>query len=352
MTGRRLSALLVALTPTLVWAAAGSVNLIDSSGLDYFINTDITNVTTSSASGAASEASYTTAVAATTSGGLTAASQLTDAFDGYNGLCLFTGSGTPPACSTGDPDFTVYNNNGAATLDASCNDRQVIFNPQTIGDLTLVRKVFVPINDEFARWLDFVTNTGTSTESVTLVTSNNLGSDSGTVVVNTSDGDAVAEVTDRWVTTFADYDPNTGLSPDPRLGHVLRGSGGSVGLAAVDFADGSDKPFWAYTFSLAAGETAIIMNFVTGQPSQSDAAAKAESLSKLEGKALDCMSRTEKSEVVNFHIRTGGGGGGGCNVSPVTSSGTASRGLPLVLLGGLLLAGWLRRHVSFRRRSH
>jgi hypothetical protein len=132
----------------------------------------------------------------------------------------------------------------------------------------------------------------------------------------------------------------------------LRGSGGSVGLAAVDFADGSDKPFWAYTFSLAAGETAIIMNFVTGQPSQSDAAAKAESLSKLEGKALDCMSRTEKSEVVNFHIRTGGGGGGGCNVSPVTSSGTASRGLPLVLLGGLLLAGWLRRHVSFRRRSH
>src|SRR6202040_1416512 len=49
--------------------ATGSQSLIDSQGLKYFINTNITFSTSSSASGAASEASYTHAVAASTSGG-------------------------------------------------------------------------------------------------------------------------------------------------------------------------------------------------------------------------------------------------------------------------------------------
>src|ERR1700759_4023004 len=39
--------------------ATGSVSLIDSAGLEYFINTNITFSTSSSASAAASEASYT-----------------------------------------------------------------------------------------------------------------------------------------------------------------------------------------------------------------------------------------------------------------------------------------------------
>src|SRR5258708_4112274 len=49
--------------------ATGSQGLIDSSGVKYFINTDITFSTSSSASAAMSEASYTHAVAASTSGG-------------------------------------------------------------------------------------------------------------------------------------------------------------------------------------------------------------------------------------------------------------------------------------------
>jgi hypothetical protein len=49
--------------------ATGSYALIDAAGLKYFINTNITFNTTSSASGAASEASYTQAVSASTLNG-------------------------------------------------------------------------------------------------------------------------------------------------------------------------------------------------------------------------------------------------------------------------------------------
>jgi len=47
--------------------STGAISLIDAGGLKYFINTDVTFTTSSSASGAASEASYTHQIAASTS---------------------------------------------------------------------------------------------------------------------------------------------------------------------------------------------------------------------------------------------------------------------------------------------
>ena len=69
----------------------GSVTLIDGSGLKYFINTEISFATSSSASAAMSDASYTHAVAASTALGGTTSTTLTGMFDGYNGACLNVG---------------------------------------------------------------------------------------------------------------------------------------------------------------------------------------------------------------------------------------------------------------------
>ena len=71
-----------------IHGATGSQSLIDASGVKYFINTNITFSTSSSASGAMSEASYTHAVSATTALGGTTSTTLNDAFDGYNTLCI------------------------------------------------------------------------------------------------------------------------------------------------------------------------------------------------------------------------------------------------------------------------
>lgn len=287
-------------TPT-----TGEVALIDAGGLEWLVNTNITFTTSSSASGAASEASFTQAVVATTSAGGTTVSALNDAFDGYNALCV-NGSGLLGPCVTSSPDYIMYNQNLTATLE--CLDpisgtirQQVSLNPQTVyTDVVASRKVFVPVNDEFGRWMNIFTNTGTIPRTITMVASNNLGSDADTVLDATSSGEITptATITDTWVTSFQAY--SAGTSSDPRLGHVLQGPNAPVPLSGISFVDGEDNPYWAYTFELAPGETKIILNFATGQPSRADAQAKAAELIGLPANALQCMTSQELSQVANF----------------------------------------------------
>ncbi|HTQ78744.1 MAG TPA: hypothetical protein VMM92_02025, partial [Thermoanaerobaculia bacterium] len=167
--------------------ATGSQALIDASGVKYFINTNITFSTSSSASAAMSEASYTHAVAATTSGGGTVSSTLNDAFDGYNTLCLSLDNSIA-SCETGNANFVIYNKLGPATTECqgttSGVNRQVVFPAQQVDTgnthVSIQRKVFVPDNDAFARWLNYFTNTSGAPVTVTAVIANNLGSDSNT----------------------------------------------------------------------------------------------------------------------------------------------------------------------------
>ncbi len=284
--------------------ATGSQALTDSGTLEYFINTNITFSTSSSASGAESEASFTGPVAATTSGGGTVSTTLNDSFDGYNSLCI-SGTNTFVPCTTGGgrgkgnkgaAGVTMYNDNGPATVE--CNGRQVVLNPQVIGSITVQRKIFVPANDQFSRWMNIFTNTSGTSQTVTMVTGNNLGSDANTRVVSSSSGNAAAETSDSWVTTFQNYSGTT--SSDPRLGHIFQQAGAPVQLAGISFADGDDNPFWGYTFTLAPNETKIILNYVTGQPSKAAAASKAAEIAGFPDSAKQCMSSTELAQTSNF----------------------------------------------------
>src|SRR6185295_15768081 len=287
----------------------GARTLTDASGLQYFINTDITFTTSSSASGAASEASYSGPVNATTSGGGVTASTLDDAFDGYHALCVSLIGATGPCQSGGGggqglgdhgpaPPYLMYNQNGPATLDGACSNRQLILPPQLLAGIQVQRKVFVPSTDTFIRWFDTFTNTTGSTQSVTAISSNNLGSDSNTEITATSSGDLTVTTADTWVATFQSYTGTT--SPDVRLGHVLWGPGAPTTLANSTFVNGDDNPFWAYTFTLAPGETRAILNFATGQPSKAAAAAKAAELVGLPDPSIQCLSTVEQQQVTNF----------------------------------------------------
>lgn len=277
-------------------AATGSLTLIDSGGLEYFINTDVTFTTSSSASAAASEASFTAAVNATTSAGGTIPTILNDAFDGYNALCVSL-SNTLAQCDIDDPDFTAYNQTGAPPT-AECDGRQYAFPVQTIGGIAVSRKVYVPANDQLARWLNIFTNTTGAPVTFSMVTANNLGSDTDTRLVSSSNGNATAEVSDTWVSSFENY--SGGTSPDVRLGHVFQGAGAPVPLAAIHFVDGDGFPWWGYSLTLAPGETRIIANFVTGQPSKAAANAKASQLANLPPRATQCLSGAERQAIANF----------------------------------------------------
>lgn len=280
--------------------ATGSVSLIDASGLKYFINTHITFATSSSASGAMSEAQYTHAVQATTSMGGNVPETLNDMFDGYNGACINVGANTPMPCGTGNANWVFYEKNAAATLDATCANRQVNFPVQVIGGLNFSRKVYVPSSDSFARWMNIIQNPTASPILVRFGTSNNLGSDSNTIITGSSNGGSVTTAT-MWVATFQNYSGTT--STDPRIGHVLQGPGAvATPLSGISFVNGSDKPWWSYDVTIPAGGTRVIMNFVTGQPSKAAAAAKAASLTTgiLPPVATACMTPIEQGGVVNF----------------------------------------------------
>ncbi len=282
--------------------ATGSQVLTDASGFQYFINTDITFATTSSASGAASEASYSGPVSADTSGGGTTMSTLNDAFDGYGTLCLSTDGGLGPCDTGGGKDgglpgtYVVYNQNGVPTTE--CGGRQVVFNTQTIGSLAVSRKVYVPDNDQFIRFLNVITNNGGAAVSVNLITGNNLGSDSNTTITATDNGNNTAETSDRWVASFQNFSGTT--SSDPRLAHVFFGTGGDVGLASLNFQDGDDNPFWAYSLNLAPGETRSIAIFATGQPTRAAAAAKGAELAGFPANAQACLTAAELVQIANF----------------------------------------------------
>lgn len=319
----------------------GSIGLIDGSGLQWFLNTDITFSTSSSASAAMSDATYTTSVTATTSGGGTTTSTLSNAYDGYEAMCISLTGGTGPCFvglggarapvrerASGVPSpYISYNRTGAPpTPDGTCGNRQYIFPIMTAGGVQMQRKVFVPSNDSFARWLNIFTNTTGSPITFNMITSNNLGSGGSTKIVTSSSGDAVATVADTWVTTFEDYSGNT--SSQPRLGHVFQGPGGATGLSGISFADGNEFPFWTYTITLAPGETKIIMNFGVGQPTNAAAAAKSAQLVTLASPALDCMDPATLAQVANFNAQQ-------ITVPTVGPVGLALLGLALAVVGFL-----------------
>lgn len=276
--------------------ASASYSLVDSSGLEYFFEDNVSSVSSSygstvytwanSASAAASDATYTAAVPTTTTSGASTSTTLGDAFDGYNGIIV---NGTP------------YYNNGAAAPIAGCSDREYQFNTQTIGDLEVQRRVFVPDTDTFARWLTTITNTSGSAVTVEVDVRSNMGSDDDTIVLGSSSGDTVAASDDTWFATGGDYD-------DPRVAHVLGNPSGAVQASEVEVGaefNGSayaDQLRWVYSFEVAAGETASVLNFVSGQPTNDAAVTAGSYLEGLPAGTLACMTAEEFAAVVNFAV--------------------------------------------------
>ena len=323
--------------------ATGSQALVDNAGVKYFVNTNITFSTSSSASGAMSEASFQNAVPAYTSGGGVVNSTLNDAYDGYNTICISLNN-TVATCQTGNANFEIYNKNGPAPLEG--NGRQIDFTVENFGNIAVSRKVFIPSNDSFARWLNIFKNNGSTPQTVTMVVSTNLGSDSNTRVVTSSNGNSTAEVADTWITSFQNWSGTT--SSDPRLGHVLQGAGTvTAPVAGINFVNGDDNPYWGYTFTLQPGQTGIIMDFAVVQPTKAAAATKSAQLVGLPTNALQFMSDAEKNQVLNFQVFTHVPG-----PAPIVPSEVPEGDTLLLLGGGLSGVGvWLSYEWNKRRKT-
>jgi hypothetical protein len=293
-------------------ASATPITLIDSNGTRYKVNTEVSPFLTDSlASGAVTNATFTAPVQVTSYfqfetffGGTSTAtvkydvnSDLTPAFLGFNGLLISSLNGATL------PSPLVFNPAQPATPDCPNSDgsnRDLVFQTQTFGasNLTLTRKVFVPHNHPWVRWLNIITNTGANATQVGITLRGLIASANQTKIVATSTGGSLG-ATALWFTS-AQTVPQGEHSSEPRIGYVLQGPGAATPASSVGINVGAAA--FTYTPTIPAGGTVIVMTFVTVQGKSSTAKSTVEDLvaTPLPAQAITCMSELELSQVVNF----------------------------------------------------
>lgn len=172
--------------------------------------------------------------------------------------------------------------------------REVVIGPVAVSGLEITRKIYVSDDENYARFLEIVTNPGDTTATYTAELDTNLGSDSWTVVVATSDGDTSFSAADDWLVTD-DWSNGGG---DPSMLHVI--SGPDARMRPTTASRSGDDLRYTYDLELPPGQTQIVMHFASQNPNQAAALAKGPLLVDLELNALEGMSYSERAAIVNF----------------------------------------------------
>jgi len=222
----------------------------------------------------------------------------------------------------------IYTGNGPGTLDPT--GRHLVMGVQDmLAGVTLQRKVYVPTDNSFIRWVNKVVNTSDEDVEVALVIEGLIDAQS-TLAFSTNE-DGIFDTDDDWVITerYA-YPPDETRIPLPEntLVHVLNGSGDGPELSGTFFEDGQME--WSYYFELPAGETAVIMHFVSDVTEINDGLIVDFADALAEGDvpgALNFMTQAEYSQLLSEYAATIGlgdsGSGGGCFIA------TAAFGTPM-----------------------
>ncbi len=207
----------------------------------------------------------------------------TDAFDG--GLDLRVDGVSFP-----DFDATVLEDGG----------RELVIGPVLLGaaeEISVTRKVFVPADEAFARYLEVVENSGSAAVEVLLRIDSDLGSNSATTVVATSSGDVTLTTGDRYLVT----DDNNNGGGDPTIVHAFAGPGAAERVLRVSTsAPGDDDVTLEFAVRLQPGERKIVMHFASQNSSWGEGITSAEGLVALTGRAAEGLSAAERDEVINF----------------------------------------------------
>ena len=211
-----------------------------------------------------------------------------------------TGSGSINDGSSDAFDGGISNTSfpGQSSGQLEFGGREVVIGPVSISGLQITRKIYVPTDQSYARFLEIVTNPGATTVNYTLPLYTNLGSDGSEPYVMTSSGDSLTTTDDDWLITDDNASGSSG--GDPVVTHVVSGQGGQQRTAS--FVKGSGQVNYSYALSLAPGETKIIMHFASQAPNQATAVTRAQQLAALQLNELAGMTDVELSEVVNFNL--------------------------------------------------
>lgn len=169
--------------------------------------------------------------------------------------------GENPAAGTDDAfdDFVELFIDGvqfAGLTTADLEDaREVVFGPVSMSELIVTRKVFVPDDSGFARWLDILENPNKGGAiTVDVLIEGDLGSDEdNNFVANSTNGNITLEPTDSWWTNCAN--PGDAESPsDPCVGSFVCGATITKSEDDISYDFGN--------ITIPAGERVILATYV------------------------------------------------------------------------------------------
>jgi len=200
-----------------------------------------------------------------------------DAFDGGNRM---------------DVNGVYYDQGNPTKL--RLNSREMTLPIQSIGLLNVSRKLYVPADDKYVRYLDIIENTSGTEQVATVRIYGNLGSDSSTAVIATSDGDTSVEASDYYVLS----DDSCSGCGDPAVGRLYGTLSGGEGEGRSASLSG-DNYSTTHTLTIPAGGRRILMHYVVQDYNRQVAETKLQQLADANF-GVPGLTNEEVQDIVNF----------------------------------------------------
>ncbi|MDY6947003.1 MAG: carboxypeptidase regulatory-like domain-containing protein [Pseudomonadota bacterium] len=178
--------------------------------------------------------------------------------------------------------------------------------------LDITRRVYVPKNGYFTRYLEILENRTENPITVGIRVSSNYETGyGGARVVDSSNSDNVLTSSDRWVVIDDDRDEDAFDASDgnPAVAHVFDGADGETHAVSASTAvvGTATRAQWQWeSIIIPAGSSVGFLHFTSQQVGRIAARATAERLVQLPPEALEGLTADERAIIRNFRVPADG----------------------------------------------
>ncbi len=207
---------------------------------------------------------------------------------------FYVNNGTYDAYDGGNQLFVDSTSFFASSCTQDAAGRTRSSGTDTISSIDVTREVYVPDDKNWARWFDSFHNPTAADISISVRYYTNLGSDSGTVIVDTSDGDTTIDADDTWTLT----DDFSSTAADPSVLHVFADPDADEQPSSVTYGTGYYNIYFDLT--IPAGDTVSLVIVDAQEQDRADGEDAAITLGVDFEDIDEGLTAEQASQVVNF----------------------------------------------------
>ncbi|HVM95853.1 MAG TPA: hypothetical protein VMT89_05660, partial [Candidatus Acidoferrales bacterium] len=181
------------------------------------------------------------------------------------------------------------------TARSELGGRQVVVGPEGAEPVQFTRKIFIPTDDTFARYLEIIQNNSTAPLDLPVLILTNVGSDNSTEVVDRPATPVVPLVGDYAIT---DDEDGRGA---PAVTLVAYGAGAVAAPPSITItADQPDVIAVTYQVHVPPLSHVALLHFLVQSTTRAAAQERTQTLLHLGGQALAGLTDDERNAIVNF----------------------------------------------------